>query len=138
IDEAYDGSLKITNLSPNGLSVNGVAVQSSVKLPDRATIQLGHDGPTVRFELTASGVFPPVDPGVPSPGGKWGLPRKGPDTEARPVVNEADLEDLPAPAAAKAPVQATAPGGGSGVVLFVVVGVVLVAILGVVAFLALH
>jgi len=51
IDEVDESTWQIANLSKNGLLVNGVPCDSTVKLPNHSTIQLGKDGPRVRFDV---------------------------------------------------------------------------------------
>jgi pSer/pThr/pTyr-binding forkhead associated (FHA) protein len=51
IDEIHEGTWQIANLSKNGMLVNGVPCDETAKLPNHATIQLGKDGPRVRFDV---------------------------------------------------------------------------------------
>jgi hypothetical protein len=54
IAEVDEGTWQIANLGKNGLLVNGVPCEATVKLPNHATIQLGKDGPRVRFDVDQS------------------------------------------------------------------------------------
>jgi pSer/pThr/pTyr-binding forkhead associated (FHA) protein len=51
IEEVSEGTYRIANLSKNGLLVNGVPCDTTAKLPNHATIQLGKDGPRIRFDV---------------------------------------------------------------------------------------
>lgn len=51
IDEVSEGTWQIVNLSRNGVIVNGVPCDATAKLPNHSTIQLGKDGPRIRFDV---------------------------------------------------------------------------------------
>ena len=54
IEEVTEGAWQIANLGKNGLLVNGVPCDATTRLPNHATIQLGRDGPRVRFDVDQS------------------------------------------------------------------------------------
>jgi pSer/pThr/pTyr-binding forkhead associated (FHA) protein len=54
IEEVSEGAWQIANIGKNGVLVNGVPCDTTTKLPNHATIQLGRDGPRIRFDVDQS------------------------------------------------------------------------------------
>jgi pSer/pThr/pTyr-binding forkhead associated (FHA) protein len=54
IDMVSEGVFQLANLSRNATWVNGVVVEASIPLPNHSVIQLGRDGPRIRFDVNQS------------------------------------------------------------------------------------
>lgn len=127
IVEVTEGNWEIANLSRNGLMVNGVPCDTKARLPNHATIQLGKDGPRVRFDVDQNvGGISRAD--VMKKQNTKKLAKnaanreKAPTTEERPVFHIPEAE--------------SAQPAGSRVLLFVAIGgAILAAVIGAVLFL---
>ncbi len=124
IDVAENGGFQIANLSRNGTLVNGVVVEEAAPLPNHATIQLGRDGPRLRFDVdeeTHGISFAEVKR-------KTGKIKrqleKAPDTEERPIVQLSEIE-TPVPAADDSAKRIAAAVLVAIAILAVILGVVL-------------
>ena len=128
IEEISEGTWQIANLSRNGLMVNGVPCDTTAKLPNHATIQLGKDGPRVRFDVDQNvGGISKADVQKKERTRKLTKDQakreKAPTTEERPVFHVQDLD-------------AAKPEGASNVTVLIVIGVVVIsAVIGLVLFL---
>jgi pSer/pThr/pTyr-binding forkhead associated (FHA) protein len=127
IEEISEGTWQIANLSKNGILVNGVPCDSTAKLPNHATIQLGKDGPRVRFDVDQNvGGISRADVQKKERTKKLNkgqlMREKAPDTEERPVFHVQDL--------------GTAKPDASSKLIFIAVGVgILAVLLGLILFL---
>jgi pSer/pThr/pTyr-binding forkhead associated (FHA) protein len=127
IEEISEGTWQIANLSRNGLMVNGVPCDTTAKLPNHATIQLGKDGPRIRFDVDQNvGGISKADVQKKERTKKLTKDQakreKPPTTEERPVFHIQDL-------------QAEAPQSGRTFIIIVIALVVLAAAIGLVFFL---
>ena len=96
ITEISEGTFQISSLSRNGIIVNGVPCDTTAKLPNHATIQLGKDGPRLRFDVDVT-----IGGGVTKADVVKARTKKlvknavdagrGPDTEERPVFTPQQL-----------------------------------------------
>ncbi len=126
IEEVTEGNWQIACLSKNGLVVNGVPVDTTARLPNHSTIQLGKDGPRVRFDVDENvggisrGDVQKKERTKKLTKGQV-VREKAPTTEERPVFHAQDLEE---------PVR----GGPSTVLIVAIVSGILAAILGAVIF----
>lgn len=127
IEEISEGTFQIANLSRNGLLVNGVPCDTTAKLPNHSTIQLGKDGPRVRFDVDQNvGGISKAD--VQKKERTKRLTKnqvtreKAPTTEERPVFQVQDLERA----------EAT---GSNKVLIVAIVAALLAAVAGAVIFL---
>lgn len=92
ITEISEGTWQIASLSRNGIVVNGVPCDTSAKLPNHATIQLGRDGPRLRFDVdqTIGGGVTKADVQKKTQKLRKDVVmsrERAPDTEERPVFN---------------------------------------------------
>jgi pSer/pThr/pTyr-binding forkhead associated (FHA) protein len=95
IDEVEEGRFQISNLSKNGVLVNGKAVEAPIPLPNHATIQLGKDGPRVRFDVdnNVDGISKTDVQKKTSKFTRKDLQRApSPDTEERPIFKLPDAQ----------------------------------------------
>ena len=126
IDEVSEGTWQIENLSKNGVVVNGVACDATAKLPNHSTIQLGKDGPRVRFDVDQNvGGISKADVVRKERTKKIQknqvMREKAPTTEERPVF--------------QIPVETPVSGGGmSKVAIGIIAGALALAVLGALAF----
>src|SRR5207253_3196858 len=51
INEISEGEFQINVVSRNGCVVNGIPTEGAAMLPNHSTIQLGKDGPRIRFDV---------------------------------------------------------------------------------------
>ncbi len=96
IEEVSEGAWQIANLSKNGLMVNGVPCDTTARLPNHATIQLGKDGPRIRFDVDQNvGGISKADVQKKAQTKKLTKDQakreKAPTTEERPVFQPQDL-----------------------------------------------
>jgi pSer/pThr/pTyr-binding forkhead associated (FHA) protein len=93
IDEVSEGTFQLANLSRNGTWVNGVLVESSAKLPNHSVIQLGRNGPRIRFDVDESmGGISFAQVKQKSAKLNRGEPTPAPETEERPIFKVSSEE----------------------------------------------
>lgn len=95
IEMVGEGEFTITNLSKNGVLVNGFPIEETARLPNHATVTLGKDGPRVRFDMDdrVMGVSrTDVQRKTAKLRRDQVQPTKSPDTEERPVFKIEDIE----------------------------------------------
>lgn len=109
IDMVREGVYRVANLSRNGTFVNGALVEEARELPNHAVLQLGRDGPRLRFDVdeNVAGISFHAEKEK-AKTSKLSRDRLGPppDTEERPAFKIEDavdtqakrgLDDLPLP-----------------------------------------
>lgn len=94
VDMIREGVYQLANLSRNGTFLNGTAVEAAVQLQNHSVIQLGRDGPRLRFDADerVGGISFAAEKEKKT--GKLERGRLGPapDTEERPAFKLDDVE----------------------------------------------
>jgi pSer/pThr/pTyr-binding forkhead associated (FHA) protein len=124
IEMPEEGKYKLSNLSRNGTWINGVVVETTAPIPNHSVIQLGRDGPRLRFDVdeNVAGIsFQRARETAKLKKKDLADRTPAPDTEERPIFKLDDTDDKRSGISVSPTMLAV--GGGALLVLGLVVGV---------------